>query len=358
MSKPSVIVVGAGAAGIGAARALIEQGLSPVLLEARNRIGGRVFSQLLTANLADADNENHVVIQLGANWVHILLDSNPMYKIVKHLNLTLHTTSSDSEPGDDIVLFEKPGPTSNGTWSQVPKDSFTKACKRYDWIRENFERKIKENEVLDTSFDTMLEASKEIFGDIPDVERRCFYWFFDRIAIDLNVPLSLAASDNYLEPDTAGNSGEALIENGYHRVLQHLAEEYPLDIRFEHEVISVDFEAASESGKIVRVECSNGSVFECNYCILTLPIGVLHDNTVRFTPSIPRSIAALCSEVVAGLMNVVWLWYPTIFWPEGCNFLGVAHDKDDPAEIGTFLIPPLKDNMGKRQPILMVQVMH
>ena len=48
-----------------------------------------------------------VLIYLGANWVHGLDPKvNPMYKYAQHLNLSLHPTSPDDYPGDDVLLFD------------------------------------------------------------------------------------------------------------------------------------------------------------------------------------------------------------------------------------------------------------
>lgn len=56
-------------------------------------------------------------------------------------------------------------------------------------------------------------------------------------------------------------------------------------------------------------------------------------------------------------MNLVWLWYPEVFWPQdGTNFFGVARDDNELAKFTTFLAPPMLDQHGKRQPILMCQV--
>ena len=57
-----VVVIGAGAAGVAAARALHEAGVSVIVLEARERIGGRVFTH--------RDRETPVPIELGAEFVH------------------------------------------------------------------------------------------------------------------------------------------------------------------------------------------------------------------------------------------------------------------------------------------------
>ena len=68
-SDHRVVIVGAGASGIGAARTLITSGIRPIILEANSRIGGRLYMHKLTKNLLnstlDEKNDAEVVIQLG-----------------------------------------------------------------------------------------------------------------------------------------------------------------------------------------------------------------------------------------------------------------------------------------------------
>jgi monoamine oxidase len=61
-NKADVVVIGAGAAGLAAARALNEQGYDVLVLEARERIGGRIFTH--------RDRNTPVPIELGAEFVH------------------------------------------------------------------------------------------------------------------------------------------------------------------------------------------------------------------------------------------------------------------------------------------------
>jgi monoamine oxidase len=61
-SKTDVVVIGAGASGLAAARALQDEGFDVVVLEARDRVGGRVFTQ--------RDAKTQYPIELGAEFIH------------------------------------------------------------------------------------------------------------------------------------------------------------------------------------------------------------------------------------------------------------------------------------------------
>src|SRR3982074_3706664 len=85
MSLPSevdVAVIGAGAAGLGAARALENSGLSMVVLEARDRVGGRAHTITSTPNITFA---------LGCGWLHSA-DKNSFVKIAEQLNFEIDKT--------------------------------------------------------------------------------------------------------------------------------------------------------------------------------------------------------------------------------------------------------------------------
>ena len=78
-----VVVIGAGLAGLACARALKAVGLNAVVLEARDRLGGRVHS-------VDVDG---IDVELGAQWVHDDAASHPARKFCERANLKLRGTS-------------------------------------------------------------------------------------------------------------------------------------------------------------------------------------------------------------------------------------------------------------------------
>lgn len=367
-AEPRILILGAGPSGIGAARTFFQNGMDPIILEARDRIGGRMYQQYLSRNLESSKmdkSDSQVTIQLGANWIHGLGDFNPMYVKAKELCLGLYKTSPDDEPGDDVLLFDKFSECANH--SPVDHKDYEAMRTRYSWIRErlcSFRRDLSNDcDELDhgkrilslaQAFDCGISASEREFGPCSALHRRCLYWIFDRISISLADSMDNISAQQYAGIESDGAYGEALVSGGYYQILEHLATEFPLNIMLEHVVTRVHTDPVSQA---VSVHCSNGSVFEADVCLITVPVGVLTRNAIEFTPRVPRCISSICSTVKVGLMNLVWMLFPHQFWPDGFNFFGVARDAQSSAvEFSTFLAPPVCDQHGKRQPVLMCQV--
>ncbi len=81
-SEVDVAIIGAGAAGLGAARALENSGLSLIVLEARNRVGGRAHT--ITA-------APDIIFDLGCGWLHSA-DRNSFVKIAEQLDFEIDNT--------------------------------------------------------------------------------------------------------------------------------------------------------------------------------------------------------------------------------------------------------------------------
>ncbi len=83
-TDPDLLVIGAGAAGIAAARTAMEAGLGVVVLEARGRVGGRALTD--TARLG-------LPYDLGATWLHQAA-TNPLVPLAEGLGVTLHDSDA------------------------------------------------------------------------------------------------------------------------------------------------------------------------------------------------------------------------------------------------------------------------
>src|ERR1700704_3913464 len=81
-SEVDVAIIGAGAAGLGAARALENSGLSTIVLEARDRVGGRAHTIVAAPG---------IIFDAGCGWLHSA-DKNSFVKIARQLNFEIDKT--------------------------------------------------------------------------------------------------------------------------------------------------------------------------------------------------------------------------------------------------------------------------
>lgn len=114
------------------------------------------------SNSDDNDKgEHYVIVQLGANWIHCLNPANnPMAQLAQELNYSLQVTSSDDEPGDDVLLYRMNKATRRSSHTddtgvtidmdtdaghrdrdsiaqslKVSKEVYRKALARYEWMK-------------------------------------------------------------------------------------------------------------------------------------------------------------------------------------------------------------------------------
>ena len=91
-SKGNILIIGAGIAGLAAARQLKSSGFQVTVLEGRNRIGGRIYT----------DRNLGLPIDLGASWIHGI-NKNPIGKLAQDFKINikknLHRNSKATSAG-------------------------------------------------------------------------------------------------------------------------------------------------------------------------------------------------------------------------------------------------------------------
>lgn len=100
--------------------------------------------------------------------------------------------------------------------------------------------------------------------------------------------------------DDSGGSGDFRVLDGYDRIHQHLAE--GMDIRFNTVVEAVEWQQGA-----VTLHTSSGETYQAEHVIITLPLGVLQSDSVRFSPELPATkIEAIRSLRMGPALKLVY----------------------------------------------------
>lgn len=284
-----VLVLGAGVAGLSAASALRDRGFPVTVLEGRDRIGGRVWT----------DHSLGVPVDLGAAWLEGVT-GNPITRLTRELNIA--TSLSD---WDDMDIVDASG-------RRIPDAEIERAERRYRaLVRQVTARGERVNQ--DESLSDAIGWSPASRGLSPR-ERRLLDW-----EITTEIDEDLAESPSRLslyafENDEEFAGGDHVFPGGYAQVAQALSR--GLDVRLGCEVRRVTHDPGG-----VRVETSRG-VFTADCAVVTFPLGVLKRATVTFDPPLPEDKRGAIERLGMGVYDKVALRFARVFWPRERHFFG------------------------------------
>lgn len=303
-STPSVIVIGSGMAGTAAANALREASFQVLVLESRDRIGGRVCT----------DYSFGFPVDLGASWLHGVCNENPLAPLIGRLGLPLYRTSGDNSVLYDhdlesYALFDTEG-------NQVPPDMVVKVGEAFESVLSEA-NKVREELQNDMS---IHQAFSIVFERRPDlrlegVAHKVLQWYLCRMegwfAADAET-ISLKCWDQ----EVLLPGGHGLMVRGYLPVINTLAK--GLDIRLNHRVKRV---ARHHDG--VKVTVEDGTTYLADAAVIAVPLGVLKSQTISFEPRLPEWKEAAIADLGIGIENKIILHFEEVFWPN-VEFLGVV----------------------------------
>jgi monoamine oxidase len=326
-----VIVVGAGLAGLGAARALRDRGIEVVVLEARDRIGGRVHT-------------TEQGVDLGAHWIHGS-EGNPLTNLARQLAVpTLFVGGDSSYSGgwDQLLLRDADG-------ELVSSDAKLRSILAADEVRDAMEA-LRRRRTRDGAVDiSVREALLEVLDsrDLPPdarsaVEWHMALWTRDDCGADDEELSFLWWDDGY----QVYGYGDSVFVEGFSALVYSLAK--GLDIRRGHLVRRIAY--GGKAGTLPRVE-TDREEFEADAVIVTLPLGVLKANAVQFDPPLPPAKRDAIARLGMGALAKVVLHYDTPFWPSEQYVFGLHGD-------GVKSRPTVVLNLWKthRQPSLVLLV--
>ncbi len=300
MNEADTLIVGAGIAGLAAGRALAARGQRVIIIEARDRIGGRIWS--------------HDGFDFGAHWIHGA-EGNPLNNLARAMGLSTWFVGGDS--------------TYTGGWERMVFPARPDGEKDKSIIAS------------DTVHDAMDEQRARLGHDISLAEA------FEQALARTGLPKEGAALARWhlalsAREDCAAGAerlsarywddgyevygyGDSLFPDGYACLTDSLAG--GLDIRLSQPVSEVRTE-----GSGVIVTCGQ-TEYRGRRVIITVPLGVLKSGAITFAPPLPAAKLSAIDRLGYGTLAKIGLRFAEPFWPVSNYVFGLPPGDDMAATV-------------------------
>lgn len=284
-----VIIVGAGISGITCANKLYQK-KNVLVLEARNRLFGRVWS----------NRDFGFALDLGASWIHGIKD-NPLTKLAQEQNITFRRTNFESSLTIQI---------NNG--SIVPNSLAFFEYTRFLLSKSNINT-IARRLQNDLPLSELFERERRSYN-LNNLQTRLWYQHI-RQSIEINAATDYEKlSAKYYDIEQEFDGDHVVFPNGYDEIFKGITT--GLNIKLNTIVKQVN---CNSDLKLVNLETSNGN-FKAKKVVITVPIGVLKQKSIKFHPELPISKLNSISKLQMGHLNKLVLIFDQASWIHSYDF--------------------------------------
>jgi monoamine oxidase len=280
-----VAIIGAGMAGIAAAKELRAASRKIILLEARDRIGGRAYTE---SNTFGAPFDH------GCSWVHSA-NVNPLTPLL-----------AEYEFGHLERNFNS----------------------NYDLYFNGSKASVKEKDYITSLFEQYFELAVKCKGDqalhkqIGKIESHSHDYTLQMFALGAGVNTDQISTHSFATE--IYNGKDYYVPQGLGNLVKAYAGDLPVSLNSV--VKEIDW-----SGKLIRITTGKG-VVKAAKIILTVPLGVLIKEKIKFTPALPLAKQELFNHFQMGLFNKIaikfkpgYFDFPTNYRVTGLNCAGLLY---------------------------------
>ncbi len=274
-------------AGLTAARTLADAGKGVTVLEARERLGGRIWTHRIDG----------LALDLGASWIHGIT-GNPLVDLARRADAATIPTDYN-----DALVFDAHGERNEA--EATADDALAFVAERRPASGADVS--------VATLVDSYLsEAALSARGQ-QDVRFDLASSFENSYGADLD-----QISARYFDEGAAVTGGDVLFPSGYGQLIDFLARD--LTVRTSALVSEIKHDNDG-----VTVLLTTGESLRADHVICTVPLGVLKAGTVRFNPTLPTGKQDAIARVGFGLLNKAVLVFDEAFWGD-TTWIGFSSD--------------------------------
>ena len=283
-----VLVIGAGLAGLAAAHRLQQLGHEVRVLEARDRIGGRIWTSTQWPDMP---------LDLGASWIHGV-KGNPLTELADTLQAKRLPTSY----------------ARSVTYATSGKSLSPEQERQLDELRKRIAQTLRKAQKTDPDTSIRQALAPLYANPINTSEYSRLIDFL--LSSEFETEYGGSAdqlSAHWFDSSREFEGGDVLFAQGFHTLTEHLAKS--LTIELGQVVTHIDWETSP-----VQVTTHQGR-FVADKVLITVPLGVLKQATLQFTPALPDNKRQAINKLGVGVLNKCYLRFQEPFWPTNVDWL-------------------------------------